>query len=94
MSTSSLLWEACRFGIPVIASDNGQLKELIEAFQLGLLFTAQNADSLREAIIRFLSLKPEEIETLRENCRKFANEFSLEKWAQGCLEIYDSLLMK
>lgn len=94
LSTSSLLWEACRFGIPVIASDNGQLKELIEAFQLGLLFTAQNADSLREAIIRFLSLKPEEIETLRENCRKFANEFSLEKWAQGCLEIYDSLLMK
>ena len=93
-STASLLWEACRFRTPVIASDNGQLRELVEAFQLGLLFTAQDADSLREAIIRFISLKPEEIERLKANCHRFSDEFSLEKWAQRCLEIYDSLLMK
>jgi glycosyltransferase involved in cell wall biosynthesis len=92
LSTTSLLWEACRFGTPVIASDNGQLKELVKAFQPGLLFTAQDADSLRETILRFLSLKPEEIQVFKDNCRRFANEFSLEKWAQRCLEIYDKLL--
>jgi len=94
LSTPSLLWEACRFVTPVIASDNGQLKELTEAFQLGLLFTAQDADSLREAIMRFINLKTEDIERLKDNCRRFSDEFSLEKWAQRCLEIYDSLSIR
>lgn len=92
LSTSSLLWEACRFGTPVIASDNGQLKELVEAFQPGLLFKAQDADSLTEAIMRFINLKPVEIRTLKDNCHRFAHEFSIESWAKRCLEIYDRLL--
>jgi glycosyltransferase involved in cell wall biosynthesis len=94
LSTTSVLWEACRFRTPVIASDNGQLKELMEAFQPGLLFRAQDTDSLKEAIIRFISLKPDDVEILKNNCRRFSQEFSMEKWAQRCLEIYDSLLMK
>jgi glycosyltransferase involved in cell wall biosynthesis len=93
-STVSLIWEACRFATPVIASDNGQLKELVEAFQLGLLFSAQRPDSLRQAIMRFIELKPYEIQTLKDNCHRFSNEFSMEKWAQRCLEIYDSLLIR
>jgi glycosyltransferase involved in cell wall biosynthesis len=94
LSTCSLLWEACRFGTPVIASDNGQLKELMEEYQLGLLFTAQNPNSLRKAIVRFIKLKPKEIETLKDNCRRFAHEFSIERWAQRCIEIYHSLLVE
>lgn len=92
LSTSSLLWEACRFKTPVVASDTGQLKELVEKYQPGLLFNAQDPDSLREAIIRFINLKPKEIEALKDNCRRFASEFSHEKWAQKCLEIYTKLL--
>jgi glycosyltransferase involved in cell wall biosynthesis len=88
LSTTSLLWEACHFGTPVIASDNGQLKELIEAFQSGLLFTAQDADSLRQAMRQFINLKPEDINVFKSNCRRFRDEFSIEKWAQKCLEIY------
>lgn len=37
LSTSSLLWEACRFETPVIASDNGQLGELVKTYDVGLL---------------------------------------------------------
>jgi len=92
LSTTSLLWQACRFGTPVIASDNGQLKELVETFQTGLLFKAQDADSLREAIIRFVNLKPSEIKKMRDNCRKFASQFSLKNWAHKCFEMYDKLL--
>lgn len=92
LSTASLLWEACRFELPVIASDNGQLRELVETFQPGLVFTAQDPDSLRQAVSRFINLKPGEIRKLKENCRSFTNEFSMEKWAQKCLEIYDRLL--
>jgi glycosyltransferase involved in cell wall biosynthesis len=92
LSTVSILWDACHFGTPVIASDNGQLGELVMAFKPGLLFAAQDADSLRQAMRRFINLKPEEIEALKDNCRRFCDEFSIDKWAQGCIEIYDSLL--
>lgn len=92
LSTSSLLWEACRFGTPVIASDNGQLKELMTAFKPGLLFSAQNPGSLRDAIVVFTKLRPAEKKILKDNCRRFADEFSMGKWAQRCLEIYDRLL--
>lgn len=92
MGTTSLLWQACRFGLPVIASDNGQLKELMEEYQPGLLFQAQDPDSLREVIMRFIKLKPDEIQMMKDNCRKFAREFSHEKWAQKCLEVYSRLL--
>jgi glycosyltransferase involved in cell wall biosynthesis len=92
LSTTSLLWQACRFGTPVIASDNGQLKELMEEYQLGLLFQAQDADSLREAIMRFIRLTPEQVKVLKDHCHRFASEFSHEKWAQKCLEIYEKLL--
>jgi len=92
LSTSSLLWEACRFGTPVIASDNGQLGELVETYNVGLLFKAQDSDSLREAIKHFINLKPERVELYKRSCRKFANEFSIGKWAQRCVEIYNSFL--
>jgi glycosyltransferase involved in cell wall biosynthesis len=91
-STASLLWDACHFGTPVIASDSGQLGELVEAFQVGLPFRVQDADSLSKAVKRFISLKPEAIKKFKDNCRRFCDEFSIDKWAQGCLEIYDSLL--
>jgi glycosyltransferase involved in cell wall biosynthesis len=90
--TASLLWQACRFEIPVIASDNGQLKELVEEYQPGLLFKAQDSNSLRQAIMRFIELRPEEVRVLKDNCRRFAREFSHEKWAEKCLAIYDKLL--
>jgi glycosyltransferase involved in cell wall biosynthesis len=92
LSTVSLLWDACNFGTPVIASDNGQLGELVQTFQTGLLFKAQDADSLKRAVVRFVNLKPEEIELMKENCQRFSKEFSIEKWAQRCLELYEDLL--
>jgi len=92
LGTTSLLWQACRFGTPVIASDNGQLKELVERYQPGLLFRAQDSNSLHEAIVRFIKLRPKQIESLKHNCHRFAVEFSMDKWAEKCLAIYDKLL--
>jgi len=94
LSTSSLLWEACRFGTPVIASDNGQLKELVERYQPGLLFKAQDADSLRDAVTRFIRFTPKQGKVLKDNCRRFVDEFSMSRWGERCLEIYGRLLAK
>jgi glycosyltransferase involved in cell wall biosynthesis len=92
LSTVSLLWEACQFGTPVIASDNGQLGELVKTFRPGLLFKAQDTASLRKAITQFLRLKPREIRVFKNNCQEFCEEFSLGKWAQRCLGLYEGLL--
>jgi len=92
LSTTSLLWQACRFEIPVIASDNGQLKELVSKYHIGLLFKAQNASSLRKAIIQFMNLKPAEIKAMQNNCLKFTNDFSVAGWASRCHQIYNKLL--
>ena len=94
LGPAGILWEACHSGTPVIASDAGELGELVRAFQVGLLFTTQDSASLKEAITRFVSLKPEEIKLLKENCRRFGDEFSIDKFAEKCLELYGSLLGK
>lgn len=94
LGTTSLLWQACRFGTPVIASDNGQLKELTEKYKPGLLFKAQDPDSLREAVLSFIKLKPKEIRAFKANCHRFAGEYSMDKWAEKCLSIYDKILSR
>ena len=92
LATTSLLWQACRFEIPVIASDNGQLKELIHKYHTGLLFKAQDSKSLRKAIMQFINLKPAEIRAMRDNCHKFGSAYSLKNWATKCHEIYSNLV--
>jgi glycosyltransferase involved in cell wall biosynthesis len=92
-STTSLLWQACRFHTPIIASDNGQLAELLEAFRPGLLFKAQDAESLKQAIRQFISLKPTEIDKFKNNCHRFCKEYSLDKWAKRCIDTYNKILL-
>jgi len=92
LSTASLLWESCHFGIPVIASDNGQLGELMELYQPGLVFKAQDTASLKDAVLRFINLKPEEIERFRQNCDKFLDDFSLPKWAHKFAKISNGFI--
>jgi len=93
-SSASMLWEACCFNTPVIASDNGELKELVEAFRLGVLFKAQDAESLRKAVLQFMNLEKRDIEAMKDGCRKFSDKFSMDRWAQKCLEAYAILLVQ
>ena len=92
VGSGSIVLEACVNGTPVIASDNGELKEVVQASQVGLLFKSQDADSLREAMIRFTRLDKEELESLRANCRRFSDEFSIDRMAQQLLEVFAEML--
>jgi glycosyltransferase involved in cell wall biosynthesis len=90
--SASLLWEACRFRTPVIASDCGELGNLMKVFRVGLLFEPQKVDSLRETITHFLNLTSEQKREIEENCKRFNSTYSSEKWVQKILEIYQNLL--
>ena len=91
LQTASLLWEAAKFSSPTIASDVGELGELVKRHKVGLVFEAEDATSLKHALSHFLSLSQSEKETMRSNCEKFCDEFSLEAWAEKCIGIFREL---
>ena len=86
-STSSMLWESCAYQLPVISSDANILSELVRKYDVGLLFEAEDSESLKEIIIQAARVDRTE---LKANCKKFVQEHSLEKWANRCKEIYGS----
>jgi glycosyltransferase involved in cell wall biosynthesis len=90
--SASLLWEACRFGTPVVASDCGELGNLVRAFDIGLLFEPQNVNSLQKAIIDFTNLSSNRKREMVENCKKFVTSYSNEKWVQDILGLYQELM--
>ena len=88
---SSILWDACSFRIPVIASDCGEIGSLVKKFNLGFLFSPQNPGSLKEAIVKFMNTPEDEKKKIIENCEKFNSIYSSQKWVDKILKIYDQL---
>jgi len=84
--TASLYWQAARFGLPTIASDIGELGELIKEYKTGELFIAEDVLSLKRALCRFMLSDQGERLVMRDNCKRFCNKFSLNEWAKNCIE--------
>ena len=83
VQTASMLWEAAIFKLPAIASEGGELGELVQRYQVGLVFRAEDAASLKAALAKFLSSTPQEKEDMRSNYRKFGDDFSVARWVHG-----------
>jgi len=82
-STTSMLWEAAAFEIPVIASSGNELEELVKQYNLGLMFEAEDSGSLRFAIEKAKNLNGWTI----ENCKEFIEAYSEDKWFQKTLNL-------
>ena len=91
LQTTSMLWEAAKFRSPTIASDVGELGELVKRYKVGLVFEAENATSLKRALSHFLSSSQSEKETMMSNYEKFGDEFSLDEWAQKHIKSFRKL---
>jgi len=88
---ASMLWETAKFRLPAIASDVGELGELVKRYKVGLVFEAENATSLKHALLHFLSSSQSEKETMMSNYEKFCDEFSLDEWAQRNVKSFREL---
>jgi len=86
--SASLINEACQFQLPVIASEVGQLGEYVRDYNLGIRFTPEDSQSLRQAIISFLSLKEEERQAIKANFSKFAADLPWEEVANRYKALY------
>jgi glycosyltransferase involved in cell wall biosynthesis len=91
---ASMLWQAARFNLPVIASDVGDLGELTRKYGLGFVFRAGSEDSLVKAISDFMCLNSIERGALARNCDNFCDDFSVESWAQRCINILIDLTVE
>jgi glycosyltransferase involved in cell wall biosynthesis len=88
-----MIWEACRFGIPVIASDITQLANFVTENGVGLTFHADNAESLRDAILSLLSKNRDELCQIRQNSKTAYHQISTARWTKEFMELFDTSVL-
>ena len=93
-STSSMLWEAAKYNLPVISSDANLLGATVAEYNLGLLFEAENVESLVDAIEHFKVLKSEELKQMELGRQRFVKDYSNKKWLENTLNVCRQLLME
>ncbi len=81
---SGILTWACAAGRPVIASDVGVLGQTVREAGIGFTIEPGNVQSLRNAILEFLTLTPDTRAILGQRCRDLAMRFS---WDVVCEEL-------
>lgn len=91
-STSSMLWQAAKYGLPVISSDANTLGDMVREYNLGLLFKAEDVQSLASAIRRFMSITPSEIDKVKAGYARFVDDFSHEKWALNNIRVLEEVV--
>ena len=91
-STSSMLWETAKYKLPVISSDANTLGEMVWEYNLGLLFEAENTDSLVDAIRRFEALRSAELKTIRAGGERFVGDYSYSKWFEGLVKVFEEII--
>ncbi|NUR55680.1 MAG: glycosyltransferase family 4 protein, partial [Acidobacteria bacterium] len=80
--------EAFRCGTPVIASDIGAMKELVELGKTGLRFDSSSDAALLD-VLRWAVDHPEEMRTMGRNARmRYEGEFSSEAQYSRLSDIY------
>ena len=86
--------EASQYNLALVASDITGIKEFITDNQNGLLFKSNSYFDLAKKIL-FLKNNPDKIDLLAENLKVLVSEvFSISKYSEKYLKIYEALLRK
>ena len=88
----NVVLEAMAVGKPVIATDTGGSKDIIDNGINGVLVEAGNSDALAEAILRLLE-NSEQRQRLGESAReKIKERFSIDKMVSKTEQVYSKFL--
>lgn len=85
--------ESLALGTPAIGSDLGGTPELISENETGLIFKAEDRQSLKNAI-ESLYNNPEKLAVMSEKCIEKSNENNIEKYTEKLMNIYKSAMKK
>lgn len=88
-ATTSVLWDACKYKVPVIASSANTLGELVRQYKVGVEFENSDEHSLVTAIKEAREL---DLKAVGQNCEAFVDAFSLSAWAKGVTKIVEEHL--
>lgn len=91
IQSASIINDAARFSIPVIASNVGQLGAFVTTYGLGVTFAPEDPHSLRQAVLKLLSMSDGEREAIRHNFARFREAYPWARNARNHLEVYDRL---
>jgi len=92
IQSASIINDAARFSKPVIASSVGQIGEFVTTYGLGVTFAPEDPRSLREAVLKFVSMSEGERRAIRHNFARFRQAYGWDKNARNHLEVYHRLL--
>lgn len=84
--------EANACGTPVVAFNRGSMSEIIKDGQNGFLCPADDVDSMAQAVTKILNMEESETKKLRQECRSFANRFSVEKMVENYTVVYQEAI--
>lgn len=89
---SRVLCEAQAVGRPVIAADDGGNPELLEHEVTGLLFKLNNVEELARHLCRLCSSPETAARMGKAGMRKAAEDFSIDRYVEQTVRIYQSLV--
>ncbi len=91
-SVSGVLYVAAQYGVPAITADAGDDGDLVRRWGLGLTYRPEDPESLRQAMLRFSSLTPQERQEMAGSIARFVEENSWENAAAAHVRLYEASL--
>ncbi len=91
IQSASIINDAAKYSIPVIASAVGQVGEFVGTYGLGVTFTPEDPHSLRGAVHKLVSMSEDEREAIRRNFARFRRAYPWDRNARHHLEVYSKL---
>ena len=83
------LFEYTMAGLPVIVSDMKEMRGFVEKYDMGIVVEEENSEAISNAIDKILTL---DINELKVNARKFAEENAWEIQEKKMIEVYKGLI--
>lgn len=85
------VWEAMSKGIPILSSDVGGIKEVVESENCGIVYTKNDLHSATQIILDLIR-KPKTLKTLGSNGKvAINNKYSLENFTKSIEKFYTEL---
>lgn len=85
-----VLCEAMAAGIPVVALDAPGVREVVQDFENGRLLLSEDETAFESALNWYLGQDAPSRERVKENARKTAELFSLDRCARQTLKVYEA----
>jgi glycogen synthase len=86
-----VLTEAMAAGVPVVALDAPGSREVVLDYRNGRLLCSETVEEFSSALQWVVSLPSEKILQLKQAAENTAKDFSMERWANKALALYDNI---